>query len=237
MKQRLLLVLNNSVKICYPKQWIILCLFNIWISGCSHKSSLVQDRQGENFPTFIRETIQTRNAATDILNNSSQQNLQFIQPSLVLSPGDKVRISIPEGDEFSGIFEINLDGTLNIAHLPPLQAAGLLIRQLEERLTNLLVQKQIFRTDFIQTSVKPLQWAEIRVTVAGAIFQPGQVLINKRPTLSQPPIQESGDNPPNRYLSAALKAAGGVRPDANLCCLSLIPYGSVILKAVFRIQF
>ena len=45
--------------------------------------------------------------------------------ALPLSPGDRIKITIPEGEEFSGIFEVNIDGKLEIPYLPPLQAAGL----------------------------------------------------------------------------------------------------------------
>lgn len=40
--------------------------------------------------------------------------------SLPLSLGDRIKLSIPEGDLFNGTYEVNLDGTLNIPLLQPI---------------------------------------------------------------------------------------------------------------------
>jgi polysaccharide export outer membrane protein len=63
--------------------------------------------------------------------------------------------------------------------------------------------------------------------VTGAVFQPGRILINDRPVArqAQQQTQQTGDYPTGRYLSAALKGAGGIRPDADIKCIRLIRQG------------
>ncbi|MFZ4558326.1 MAG: hypothetical protein ACOYN8_18335, partial [Pseudanabaena sp.] len=40
--------------------------------------------------------------------------------ALPLSPGDRIRLLIPEGELFSGVYEVNLDGNIQIPYLDPL---------------------------------------------------------------------------------------------------------------------
>jgi polysaccharide export outer membrane protein len=66
--------------------------------------------------------------------------------------------------------------------------------------------------------------------VQGAVFKPGRVLLNDKRVAQQTyqQTQESGDNPVNRYLTAGLKGAGGIRPDADLSKISIIRNERVI---------
>ena len=45
--------------------------------------------------------------------------------AIPLSQGDRLRISIPEGDLFSGVFEVNLDGKIQVPYLDPISVKGL----------------------------------------------------------------------------------------------------------------
>jgi polysaccharide export outer membrane protein len=153
--------------------------------------------------------------------------------ALPLSPGDRVRVFIvgdedlPAGDRFGGVYEVNLDGTIQVPFLEPLNASGLELSQVEQQLSQRLINQGIFRPDFLQLSVKIVQWAPIQVTVSGATFEPGRVLINPNPeegSRDQPEglVAVSGDYPPERYLTAALRNAGGVKPNADIQNIRLI---------------
>jgi polysaccharide biosynthesis/export protein len=151
--------------------------------------------------------------------------------SLPLSPGDRLKVTIPEGDLFQGIYEVNLDGTLKIPYLQAIPVTGLEPPQVEKVLKQELIQAELFNPEFIQVSVQVSQWAPIQVSVVGATFQPGRVIINQRSPeelANRTPV--SGDYPPQRFLAAALQSAGGVTPNADVKNIQLVRNGQ---KATF----
>lgn len=135
-----------------------------------------------------------------------------------LSPGDRVQIAIEDGDEFSGVYEVNLDGTLGLPLIPPVFVAGRSVQDAERMIGASLVEEKLFKPDFLRLSIRPQQWAAIQVQVQGAVFDPGLVTVNSRSAedRNQQTTQWSGDSPTGRLLNAALLAAGGIRPDANI---------------------
>lgn len=137
---------------------------------------------------------------------------------LPLSPGDTVKVNVPQGETFTGLHVIDADGTLKLPFLSPIQAAGLPAARLEGVIADSLVGARLFRASFVRVAVQPVQWAPAQIWVAGAVFQPGQLVINERKSdeRNRPEGTNSGDYAPARTLSSALRNAGGVRPDANL---------------------
>lgn len=158
--------------------------------------------------------------------------------SLPLSPGDRIKVSIPEGDLFNGAYDVNLDGTLNLPHLKALPVTGLEPTQVEQVLTQALVQNGLFNPAFVQVSIQVTEWAPIQVNVEGATFQPGRVLVNQRkPEELAHLTQASGDYSPDRFLTVAIRAAGGVLPNADVAHIRLIRNGeekTVDLTGVFN---
>ncbi len=143
--------------------------------------------------------------------------------ALPLSPGDRIKITIPEGDLFNGSYVVTLDGSLNIPHLPAIAVAGQEPAQVEQILKQTLTAKKLFNPNFVQVSIQALEWAPIQVHVSGATFQPGRVLINQRsPDALNHVSQASGDSPPDRFLTAAIQAAGGILPSADVRRIKLI---------------
>ncbi|MGA7933349.1 MAG: polysaccharide biosynthesis/export family protein [Kovacikia sp.] len=158
--------------------------------------------------------------------------------TLPLSPGDRVRVLTPLDDELpqdsqfriSGVYEVDQSGSLQIPFLEPQPAAGLEAAQIEKRLAEALVNKGFFRSDFLSLSVRVIRWAPVQVTVSGEIFRPGRVLINApgdsaQRTPSQAdrePEAIAGENPMGRYLTTAIRQAGGIKPTADLHQIELI---------------
>ncbi len=152
--------------------------------------------------------------------------------SLPLSPGDRVRVLTPLDDELpqdsrfriSGLYEVDLDGNLQIPFLDPQPAAGLEVSQVQKNLAETLIKKGFFRSEFLDLSVKVAQWAPVQVTVSGETFYPGRVLINASATSDRSaaslnrsePEAIAGDYSPGRYLTTAIRQAGGVKPTADL---------------------
>lgn len=144
--------------------------------------------------------------------------------ALPLSRGDRIKITIPEGDEFSGIFDINLNGDIELPYLPPIPAAGLEPHQLQQRIYNSLTRNGYFQPAFLKVGVSVVQWAPVEVFVSGATFLPGRVLINEWSDgqQTQPPVQQAGQAPFNRLLSVAIRQAGGLLPTADTTGIELI---------------
>ena len=158
--------------------------------------------------------------------------------ALPLSPGDRVRVLTPMDDELppdsrfrlSGLYEVNLDGTLQIPFLEPQPVVGMEVTEVQKTLAEALVSKEFFRPEFLELSVSVVSWAPVQVTVAGETFHPGRVLINlpmdkqplegARSSLSAEVV--SGSYPPDRYLSTAIRSAGGLKPAADLQHIRLI---------------
>jgi len=151
--------------------------------------------------------------------------------ALPLSPGDRVRLQTPLDDDLppdsqfrlSGLYEVNLDGSLQIPFLEPVPVVGLEVGQVEKRLSDLLLSRGFFQPSYFQLSLKVAQWAPIQVMVSGEVFRPGRVLINQTghetdggAANRSEPGALSGEYPPGRYLSAAILAAGGVKPTADI---------------------
>ncbi|WP_372764179.1 polysaccharide biosynthesis/export family protein [Litorivivens sp.] len=164
---------------------------------------------------------QLRSAGSERFEVSAKRRL------LPLSPGDRIEVLIHEGEEFSGQYVVNHDGTLELPYLPPITVVGLDTEEVENRLELQLVRENFFLAHNLRISVRPLQWAPVMVSVSGAVFNPGRVLINERnpQQIEEAKTRIAGDYPTKRYLSEALRAAAGVRPDARIDKVVLIRDG------------
>lgn len=140
-----------------------------------------------------------------------------------LSPGDRLQVDVIEGEDFSGRYEIDIDGTLKLPFLPPLAVAGKDKKNAEQRITEALIQERFFKANRINVSVRTHEWGHAQVHVSGAVFHPGMVTVNARGAEERALKNSlsSGDFPSERLLSTALRAAGGIRPDADLTRIRL----------------
>lgn len=135
-----------------------------------------------------------------------------------LSPGDMVRVRLLVGAGFDGRYIIAPDGHLNMPTLPGIPAAGFIPEQVETFLAGVLVEYGFFQAGFARAMIEVVQWAPVQVHVSGAVFQPGDTLINTSnlDTVQPARVEASGDVAEGRTLSVALSAAAGVRPDADI---------------------
>ncbi|MGB5442001.1 MAG: polysaccharide biosynthesis/export family protein [Gammaproteobacteria bacterium] len=148
-----------------------------------------------------------------------------------LSPGDRLQIDIEDGETFSGRYEVDMDGTVKLPHLPALQVAGEDTKHAERAIGKALVSAELFKAHRIRVSVRVHEWAHIQVHVSGAVFNPGMVSVNARSPEERAlkPHLVSGDFASERMLTAALRSAGGVRPDAAVGDIRLIRNGKTLV--------
>ena len=161
--------------------------------------------------------------------------------ALPLSPGDRVRVLTPMDDalppesrfRLSGVYEVNLDGTLQIPFLEPQPAVGLEVAVVQKKLAEALVNKGFFRAETLELSVGVVSWAPVQVTVVGETFHPGRVLLRAAAdeqqqgrssvaTAGTTDAVVTGSNAPDRYLTAAIRGAGGLKPTADLQHIRLL---------------
>ena len=160
---------------------------------------------------------------------------------LPLSPGDRISVSIPNEKYFARIYEVNQNGEIEVPLLGRITVAGLEPIQVEAKLSSLLIQEEYFLKDKLQLTVEIADWSEIQVFITGELFLPGRVLINETKevdslAISPETLQITGRYPFRRYLTNAIRSAGGVLPTANVREIQLIRQGQeyiIDLSGVF----
>ena len=132
--------------------------------------------------------------------------------------GDVLNIRIEGLTQFDGLYQITKQGTIELPYAKAIKVEGLTRGALIERLKAQLVNKQWFYKDHINLDLSVVRLASVNVSVTGAVFNAGRVSINNQPAIKQEDqIQQNGGAfSPDRDLVAAIRAAGGIRPDADL---------------------
>lgn len=159
---------------------------------------------------------------------TSAQAMLTASADPIFSVGDRIAVQVLNGSEFSDELEINADGFIYLNFLPPIAGAGRHLRQIEADVAAALVSEKLMHASAVHVSVRPLSWAPIEVLVSGAVFEPGQHMINDRPESIDPAVAQVGDLGQNRTIAAALRASGGIRPDANPAAIELIRNNQLI---------
>lgn len=146
------------------------------------------------------------------------------------SPGDRLSILVPGSAEFSGDLVVNADGLVMLPFGVNVPAVGLTNTELTGAVETALVRSGMFKGGQFQVSVRPVQYAAVNVTVAGAVFLPGRFVIGgvKDSDKGEKALSKSGDYPQDRFVAAALRAGGGIRPDADLARVKLVRDGKVL---------
>ena len=161
-----------------------------------------------------------------------------------LSPGDRVKLFISGvGTEaFNGNYVVSFDGSIDLPLIGALPVVGLGPRQVEKRLNQTLLERRLFRPELLRLSIQVVELAPIQVTVVGATFEPGRIVLNQaanQAQTSESVTSTTGENGTSttrtmtfpgaysltRFLTTALKSAGGVRPNADVSRIQLVRNG------------
>lgn len=162
---------------------------------------------------------------------STVQGLSYAASAVLdvppLSPGDMLRLTLPAGELFEGTYIIAADGTLTIPHLAPIPAAGFSVEVVEALVAEMFIEAGIYRPGFLQLDLDVAQWAPVQVFVSGAVWQPGDQFLNDRQaeSVQGTRVDAQGDISSGRTLVAALSAAAGLRPDADVRHVVLVRDG------------
>lgn len=147
----------------------------------------------------------------------------------ILSPGDRLRVQVA-GDEndMTGVHVIGDDGRLTMPGVAPIEIAGVDIAEAGHRIEAGLVKAELLRAPGHFVHATLIETAGVSVSVQGAVFAAGTVRAGERQAEDRVGQKEGiadGDANAGRTLSAALRAAGGIRPDADLSDVRLMRQG------------
>jgi polysaccharide biosynthesis/export protein len=143
-------------------------------------------------------------------------NLAIAAP---LSPGDRLAVLVSSGEDFSGKFQVDMQGYIQMPYTGPIHVAGMEPEQAANAISDRLVKTALFRADFVRTAVSVIAWAPLTIPVSGAVFYPGTHRINMPIPRDRAPEKQDelpGAALPERRLSDALRTAGGVTPWADV---------------------
>lgn len=153
----------------------------------------------------------------DTLQRVSPAN--FLDRTAPLGAGDRLDISILGDERISGTYVIDSDGTIALRGLAPVSAAGSSIESLTATLRDQLIASGIVQPLRNAVRIALIESSGASVSVGGAVFQPGAVRAGERTPESRIGLREgavSGDDNTTRSIAGAIRAAGGVRPDADV---------------------
>lgn len=149
------------------------------------------------------------------------------QMSMRYSPGDRFHVFVFGSQDFSGDYAINADGTVVLPYAGAVEAVGLTNSELTQRIEASYVKAGVFLRDGLKLTTRPIQYAPVNVSITGAVFMPGRQSINavRDSDKLDKAMTKFGDSPMERFVGAALRAGGGVRPDADLSRVKLTRNG------------
>ena len=207
---------------------MLLILIGTSVLGCSNFAKVdFKNRQTTQYSDLelakLVRKIQVENTPADELYQVDRYT------PLTLSPGDRLVVNIAGDETFDGVYEINIDGLLSLPYVDPILVIGKTVRQVEDELTQHLIRQKILNPSNALVSCKIQQWSAIKVLVSGSVFSPGGVTINQRSVEQKNYMQtqRNGDSTFERFLTTAIRSAGGVRPDADLENIRVIRNGIV----------
>ncbi len=153
------------------------------------------------------------------------------QMAMRYSPGDRFHVFVFGSQEFSGDYVINADGTVVLPYAGQVDAVGLTNAELTQRIENAYIKSGVFLKDGLRLTTRPVQYAPINISITGAVFMPGRQSINsiRDSDKLDKAMTKYGDSPMERFVGAALRAGGGVRPDADLSRVTVTRNGRQFL--------
>ncbi|AUH33061.1 polysaccharide biosynthesis/export family protein [Paracoccus tegillarcae] len=155
-----------------------------------------------------------------------------------LTRNDLVDVRVSDDDTFSGDFVVSRDGTIKLPFLDPIRAEGRSTDQIEDEIASQLIAGDFYKSN-PRISVRVADFASVSVGVAGAVFEARSVEIGgvEGDRVDDRRQGALGASTEGRNLSAALRAAGGVRPDADISAVEVRRAGqfyTVDMRGVFE---
>ncbi|MDW4498534.1 polysaccharide biosynthesis/export family protein [Sulfitobacter sp. D35] len=145
----------------------------------------------------------------------------------LLSRGDLVDVRLPDDTTFTGEYVVSRDGRIKLPYLPAIAAEGRTARQVSADIRRALIAGGYYDIE-PDISLLVMDFATASIGVSGAVFDPQGVSIGgvQGDQLDSRRQAALGASTEGRNLSAALRGAGGVRPDADLSAVRITRAGT-----------
>ena len=214
------------------------CYMLFLTSACSNLATVQYQSKVET--EYSESELSSLIASIQSQGQQSSSNYRITSHTpLTVSPGDRLSVDIADGEHFNGIYEVNLEGTLNLPYVSPIYVVGHTVPQIEEKIKLVMIKEGLLRPENAMISCRIQQWSAVKVLVSGAVFSPGAVVINNRSIEHKNYLQQhkSGDFPQERFLTTAIRSAGGIRPDANINRIQLVRDGLITELDISGVMF
>lgn len=151
---------------------------------------------------------------------------QFAASVDTLNGGDSISLSVAgDSDQLTGTYNIADNGEITLLGKHRIMIAGRSEVEAQRAISETLYNQGLIRRKNAGVRLTIAELSGVSVAVKGAVFAQGLVRLgDKNPetrTVNFSNIQ-FGDANPGRNLSTALRAAGGVRPDAEIRTIFLV---------------
>lgn len=144
----------------------------------------------------------------------------------LLSAGDRVRLNIAgDEDSLSRTYVLAANGTVTLDGRYNIQLTGKTVVEAERLIARKLVEEGLIRGLLNSVRLRLAELGGVSVAVSGAVFEPGMIRVGERQAETRGvnlSNSDSGDRNLRRSLTVALRAAGGIRPDADLSAVYLV---------------
>lgn len=209
----------------WPKS---LCLLGLLATGCavgpapenlSSSAWMPQHREYISYPCVQRAQAIPTGLAT-------VSPAEMVDGAQRFAPGDRIRVRIlGDEDRLSGIYVVDPNGNINMPGIPGIAAAGRTETSVAGTLRQSLIAANLVRPLSRAVDLRLIESGGVAVSVTGAVFFSGSVRVGERRAedrIGQREGEASGDANSGRTVASALRAAGGVRPDADISQIILV---------------
>ena len=211
----------------------IFAALQLMLGGCAVVPKDLDSNAQDDGQHFARKVI-SNSSDSSVLDTIGKHQTLISDVAFFLEPtfarGDMLRIRIADMEQFDGLYQITAKGTLELPFAPALNATGQSRKVLIQKIEDELVRLEWFYKESVKVDLSLVKMAAVNVSVNGAVFNPGRVTVNGQPISKQQDAiqQASGAFSSGRDLVAALGAAGGIRPDADVDEVYLIRGNKVL---------
>ncbi len=208
----------------------VTCLLALFLPAChvvpGQLDNLGQDQDGL-FQRLVENS--SSNLSVNDLADASTLDVSWwvnpiVSPKLYLPEtaglqnGDLVRLHSIPFEELGGLYQITAQGNIELPFVGSLHVASMTVESAKVSLEQALKVKGWFKEGVTHLQLSIAEDAPVSVAIRGSVFNPGQKVLNAKSKQDrQDEIrQNTGSYTRSRNLLSALRAVGGIRPDADL---------------------
>ncbi|MEC6907163.1 polysaccharide biosynthesis/export family protein [Photobacterium piscicola] len=162
---------------------------------------------------------------SNISGNINNNIDRILNKNEILSAGDVLNINILNNVTLSKDYIIKSNGNIYLPWIAPIQAEGLSIDELNEKILTSYIANDIFKKDSFYPIITVIKYAPISIKVNGEVFKPGFIIINKNDPILNHYKDLGISHTEDKMLTLAIKLAGGIKPTADITNVRLVRGG------------